>query len=316
MPATSALDRLKIDVSAGFWAAGNSYLRIGLSEFHNTRFSDVIGAQPALGNLAIAVELLMKSTIAKRSLLLLWKNIPVEMKLALTVPESQIDQAAQRRFDLEARTGRYECYDFNECLALCFAIHSGMRNELGAHLKLMSSSRNSAVHSLMPRFGKHEVDRAAVASLRLFEIIKASDSRGYPTYALSEADKRFVSTFLAERVERVKRALDTAREKAKSPDAQETWTSASGWEEFSSKCPVCGSRCVLFGSTDIDAEQDEDGIYTPFLTFQAESLECNGCELKLEDFEELRLAGIDTAYDRSDEMDAWNSDHYVDYDEF
>ena len=50
--------------------------------------------------------------------------------------------------------------------------------------------------------------------------------------------------------------------------------------------------------------EDEEGI-NPSLDFFASGFHCWECGLKLYDSEELRLAGMNTLYDRSGDIDRW-----------
>ena len=52
------------------------------------------------------------------------------------------------------------------------------------------------------------------------------------------------------------------------------------------------------------------------LEFVGESFECGECGLKLEDYDELVMAGIDPVVDRTDEADSWEREHYEDYHDY
>ena len=60
-------------------------------------------------------------------------------------------------------------------------------------------------------------------------------------------------------------------------------------------------------------EMDEDGIGSFSLSFITEKFECQECGLRLEDYDEMQIAGVDPDIDRSDESDQWQKDHYSDY---
>lgn len=80
-------------------------------------------------------------------------------------------------------------------------------------------------------------------------------------------------------------------------------------------CPICESWGILNGYTEDDLVEDEDGAF-PALGFFAEAFNCDECGLSLEDVEELKLAGIDTHYDRSDDIDRWFAEQGNPYDEY
>ena len=69
--------------------ASYGYLMAGLGQFSSERKQrSYAGGQSIVGNLAIAVELMLKSFLANRSLLVLFKSVPVEIRVLLTNPDS------------------------------------------------------------------------------------------------------------------------------------------------------------------------------------------------------------------------------------
>ena len=72
------------------------------------------------------------------------------------------------------------------------------------------------------------------------------------------------------------------------------------------------------GETQVEADIDEDGTANPYLIFLADTFECDGCGINLDDVEELKLAGMDTAYVRPDsDMDDWIAEmEHPDFDEY
>ena len=66
---------LQTDFKKQLGQAALDYLRAGLSLFHQYRKeSDYVIPQAALGNISIAVELMLKAFIASKNLLLLFNN--------------------------------------------------------------------------------------------------------------------------------------------------------------------------------------------------------------------------------------------------
>lgn len=67
---------------------------------------------------------------------------------------------------------------------------------------------------------------------------------------------------------------------------------------------------MLTGDTQVEADIDEDGIENPYLVFFAYTFQCDECGIRLDDVEELRLAGMDIVYMRSDrDMTKWMAEH-------
>ncbi len=77
------------------------------------------------------------------------------------------------------------------------------------------------------------------------------------------------------------------------------------WDVYPIECPVCGCGALLIGQTEERGDYDEDGSPSLSLEFVGESFECEECGLKLEDYDELLIAGIEPDVDRSDEVDSW-----------
>jgi hypothetical protein len=72
----------------------------------------------------------------------------------------------------------------------------------------------------------------------------------------------------------------------------------------------------MFGDTQADSDYDDDDMPAFDLTFFGYSFECEECGLKLEDYDELQMAGIDPIVDRSSESDRWAREYYEDYHDY
>jgi hypothetical protein len=75
---------------------------------------------------------------------------------------------------------------------------------------------------------------------------------------------------------------------------------------------------MLMGETQVEADFDGDGAANPYLIFLADTFQCDGCGISLDDVEELKLAGMDIVYQRSDsDMDKWWAEQEpTDYSEY
>jgi len=226
--------------------SARDYLKIGLSLYHDRRS---IGIQAPIGNLGIAIELMIKTYIAKNNPLLLFQGLPTELKVLFTCPDSSIKSFHWRRFDIDLRSFLYKTI---EVWAYC------------------------------------------------------------PT----KKDISFLSSFDMERAERVRKTIEAAKVKSKELKHDISLTSAEGWDEYNTECPICDSEGILTGNSDFHVLGEDETNFEIFLDFSADSFYCSECGLVLNDYKELELAGMDISYDRSSELDEWFEEHGPEPDEF
>ncbi len=155
--------------------AALGYLELGLTNFFaEQKKSTYAGNQSTIGNLAIAVELMLKSFIAKKNLLLVFKGLPAEIRVLITNPESIPDNFNWSSFEVELRSASYSTIELSECIGLYYLFFPEQKQILDSHLKYLSSVRNASVHSVSPFFQKeYEVNRVAYTALRISITLKA-----------------------------------------------------------------------------------------------------------------------------------------------
>ncbi len=294
------------DAAMGYGNAG-----LALLEGRNS-----IGAnrQAAIGNLAIAVELLLKCWIANTHLLLLFRDVPLQVKCALTAPETIPSVARLAPHVVDLRSCAFRTVEFREAVGLVPLLSPELARRLGAHLRFLVENRNTCVHSALPSFRGYEAQRAAFVFLSLFKHVQQHepDLLRYCRLGDEEADNAFLARFEEERIARVHRAIEAAQAKAKKVEIPNSM-SVDSWEATVISCPVCRSDAVLLGDTQPDGEVDEDGSLLPGLTFVGVAFECEACDLQLKDYDELVIAGVDPVIDRSSELDRWYAQTYEDW---
>lgn len=294
------------------------YLKAGLDLFHKQRQSYYAQPQIALGNLAIAVELMLKTLIAKNNLGLIFKNIPLELRVVFSCPQSIPESFNWRRYDIDLRSFAYKAIELNECISCFYTFFPDLRQTLQPHLKFLSNVRNMSLHSAFPSFQQYELDRVAFLALQIFKILRDNKILELFHYLPSEKDSKFLDDFQAERIERVKKVIENAKEKSRKISHKGSGIIldlSDSWDAYVFTCPICDSDGILGGYTEDDLVEDEDGAF-PSLGFFAEAFSCDECGLSLEDVEELELAGIDTHHDRSDDLDRWFAEEGNPYDEY
>jgi hypothetical protein len=285
------------------------YLKVGLDLFHREYGGSFALIEPAIGNLAIAVELMLKTLLVKQNPLLLFRDLPLELKVMFTCPDAvKQDSFNWRAYDVELRSFGYKTMELDELISTFFLFFPSQKQVLRPHLKFLSKCRNASVHLSLPSFQTYELERTAYVALRVYLILRDYDSDLFrPTwYHLDKRDEEFLSKYDTERTERVRKKVESARENAKRIEAKNVWVSVDGWVADVTKCPVCGCDGVLTGETRVEADIDEDGSANPYLVFLADTFKCEGCGLSLDDANELQLAGMDLSYDRPEsDMEKW-----------
>ncbi len=293
------------------------YFKVGLEFLHKERKSTHPLIEPAIGNLATAIELMLKAFLAKNNLVLLFNDLPLELTILFTCPDSLLsDSLSWRYLDNLLRASAHKTFELGELIASFYVFCPGKRQALRPYFKLLSRCRNASIHLSLPSFQRYELERTAYLALSVFQILDKEKYSPSFYYRLTKEDKRFLSEYNEERIERVRRKIEVAKENAKK--AKDTWILADSWDTYETTCPICGCGGMLTGETQVEADFDEDGIASPYLIFLADTFQCDGCGISLDDVEELRLAGMHIVCQRSDsDMDKWWAEHEpTDYSEY
>jgi hypothetical protein len=288
------------EISTSFKKSAIDFFRLGIKDFHSIRKFELPHFQTAVANLCISIELLFKSIIAEKSIRDLYKNLPQEFQIYLSTPEIIPDASTFRKFSVDLKSSAYKTIEFNECISLFYLFYQDEKQKYRPYLSLLSNIRNSSIHAFLPRFQLYDLSKVAYLCIDLFYFILGAKELLLHK-EIKEDNIKFMKDYDSERVERVRKSIDAAKEKAKKLDHTGSMISVDDWNIFVGTCPVCDSDVLLYGYTDPRYE-GEDG----YLDFYADSLECEECGLKLDDFEELKLAGVEIHYDRYESIyDYW-----------
>jgi hypothetical protein len=285
------------------------YLDVGLDLFHHEHRGSSTIIEPSIGNLAIAVELMLKTFLVKQNPLLLFRDLPLELKVLFACPDAVKGGSFNwRAYDVELRSYGYKTMELNELISVFLIFFPSQKQVLRPHLKFLSRCRNASVHLSLPSFQTYELERTVYVALRVYLILSDYDSDIFKSnwYHLDKRDEEFLSKYNTERTERVRKKIESARENAKRIKAKNVQVLVDGWEVDVTECPVCGCDGVLTGETTVEADIDEDGSANPYLVFLADTFKCDECGLSLDDANELQLAGMELSYDRPEsDMEKW-----------
>jgi hypothetical protein len=294
---------LQTEISRSLLTAATAYYQTGIKRFHELRWNK-LGYQPAVGNLTISVELLLKAILAKQALRHLYTDLPSEAQLMLTYPESLPDTFTARQYANELRSFSRGTVDLNQAISYFYQFFPDKKQEYKPYLSLIATVRNVSVHGALPSFQRYDLERVAYMSTRLFAFVSEKNLFDGFYVWLEKETQEFLKNYQEERIKRVKDAIEAAKARSKTIEHYGSYISQpTEWECYVIKCPVCGSDAVGYGDT-ADGT-DEDG---PALWFLANSFSCEECGLGLNDTEELVLAGIDIVYDRTAEFSKWPHD--------
>lgn len=293
--------------------SARDYLKIGLSLYHDRRS---IGIQAPIGNLGIAIELMIKTYIAKNNPLLLFQGLPTELKVLFTCPDSSIKSFHWRRFDIDLRSFLYKTIELNECIKIFYIFFSAHRQLLQPYFRFLSDCRNLSVHAAYPSFQIYDLERTVYLALNVHKILNEAKTFEVWAYCPTKKDISFLSSFDMERAERVRKTIEAAKVRSKELKHDISLTSAEGWDEYNTECPICDSEGILTGNSDFHVLGEDETNFEIFLDFSADSFYCSECGLVLNDYKELELAGMDISYDRSSELDEWFEEHGPEPDEF
>lgn len=282
----STINDTQLELNRLFSNAGISYLSSALSKGYISYYDKSLSGQTIIGNAAIAVELLIKSWLASINLCLPFKDLPTGLLLILfTENESRFAP-----FRVEILDGRYKTLELDECIALLESTFPDETRLIRSHFKKLSNMRNLAVHAFVPDYQQYQVDRSVYVALRTYMILSDANVFNYAKYRLTKDDLEFISVFDENWIVRVEKALNEAKKAAKSIPIPVTATIA-GDDVWAVDCPICGSSAVAHGQCSSLPDSDVIECF-------AESFDCSQCHLKLEDGQEMELAGIELYFQK------------------
>ena len=270
------------------------YFRNGLDLFQKSKDSEDSSFQAALGNISIAIELLLKTLISKKCPKYLFTNLPLEIELKLTYPTSFLPLDAAQERDLNDFFFKSE--QFNKCISIFYVLFPELKKELQPYFKFISEVRNSAVHSVLPNFQRIDLDRSTYLLLLLSRRLIFEKIISQSQFKLTDKELNFLKCYDQQRIERIKKKIENSTIEAKKLNKPVLMLMEEDWQERKTKCPVCQSDAYLIGYCEFEYEKTYDGADT-FLTFFSEAFECEACKLKLFDREELSYAGIELTKD-------------------
>ncbi len=299
------VDDFKKQVTEDLRSNSLAYYEIGIGIFHKSRMKNKGEFQPAIGNLAISVELLLKSVIAHKAIKMLYQCLSHEAQLLLCYPES-LPENYKSDFllnELKNFRSKFKTIQIDEAVSLFCFFYPELKKEYKQFFSLLTSIRNISVHASVQNHQWYKLEHTAFFSTKLFQAVEELNIFSSISFYISKETEDFLLHYEDGKVTKVRDALKKATEVTEKGDLSEPSYSTDDWNEMNQTCPICNRNGIYIGETEEDGDGDEENGMP--LTFQCESYFCKACGLKLEDYKELKLANMETSVDRSDEINQW-----------
>lgn len=306
------LQTVQDEICNGIEKNAIGYLKSGIGLFnsnkkHNVLFKDF---QVIIGILGISVELMLKALIARECFPFLYKGLSTDLLLKLIYPEKITGNFQHHFLKLRTFNSKYNSIEFNEAIGIFYIMFPDKVKEFKPYFNSISEERNNSVHAYIPSFQKHDVDRFAYISLKLYDLLR-TEKKMFNKYGYS-VDTKFISQYDQERILRVKDKIKKSKDKLNNVNRihkKEISSNLIDWDNIYINCPVCGSDAILNGETDF-LDNGNESVYCWNLIFRGESFGCDCCGLSLDEYEELELAGIDTEVEISEHIEDYLCDVY------
>ncbi|MCE5250910.1 hypothetical protein LLG96_11880 [bacterium] len=310
------IHELKTRYTEDLARSAREFLEIGVNLFHRHRSSEGEFSRTAVDMLSTGTELSIKAFITEKNLGLIFRDIPPEIRVFLSCPESIPHFFQWRTFEPDIRAGTFETLDLNECISCFYIFFPHIKQLLLPHLRFLSMWGNKLGHNAQIPIEPFEFERSGYAVFQILSLLNENESSNLVYHTLTDTDRQFMASFETMRIERVKMAIDQAKSQAYEFSERGIEAIMSqNWDTFTAQCPICGYRGHLYGYTEIAIGEAEDGPQAS-LDFFATMYNCDGCGLKLNDIEEMMLANMAILYDRSEDLDRWFHDHRASADWF
>mgnify|MGYP003985323681 CR=1 FL=1 len=305
-------EELKRNVSSSLLNSARSYYKVGLIEVFKSKTNDWRNFQPAIGNLSISVELLLKYLVAQKSIRYLYQNIPLEAQILLTDPNCLPGNHRPYYID-NIKWFSKKTIELQKAIELFNIYFPDKKNEFNSFFSSIPDIRNVCVHAAIPRFKKFELDRITYFTIKLFRYVGKIDKKAivHLTKILEGKIVEFIDSYEETTIKIVKDKIKNAQSIAANRNFEKIYSTCEGWEEMLQICPVCNEEGICLGNT--NPLFDDDG--GTMLIFEASSFQCFSCKLELDSYEEMVFADMDIELPRDEgEEEDWvrqNEDYFM-----
>lgn len=298
---------LKSELQRNLVSSATAYYRIGINEYLSTHQTTWENYQAAVGNLAIAIELMLKAFVAGRCFRKLFVGLPDELDLLLAQDTTPPKSIAWRRFETALRSFELKTIELDQAIGLYYIYFPEQKTGLRSYFAFLAATRNTSVHAALPGFQRYDLARVSFLAVKVMRHLQDEKVLVEPR-VLQPKTEEIVKQFDHDRVERVMKKIKEGKEACKKLTHEKAaiHVSSSDFDLYVIECPICGSDTVASGQTEFNTTYDDNGDHPrPVLTFLPDELHCEDCGLEIDDSRDFSLVGLDEAYDRSDDLDKW-----------
>jgi hypothetical protein len=294
---------LRLEIERNLAATATAYYRIGITEYLNAEARMWESYQAAVGNLAIAIELMLKAFVARNCFRKLYVGLPDELDIFLSQTETPPPSVSLRPFEDALRSFEQKTIELNQAIAIYEIYFPDKKLELHSYFNFLATTRNVSVHGALPDFQRHDLTRVSYLAISLIKHLEEQRILTEPA-DLALKTKDIQKRFDRERVERVTKKIRAARQIAKRLTGKRNaiFTNPNDFEELVLPCPICSTDIVTAGYTEEKIVSEDDA----FLTYFLNEFRCSECGLEIDDPRDLRLVGLSETHDRSDQWDEWS----------
>jgi len=245
--------------------------------------------QTPISMFSIALELLLKSLIAKKSAHLIFEKLPSEITTSFEM-EALISKVNRRKLE----NFKFDTINFEKSVSLV-SQHYNIDN-FKSHLKKVRLIRNQSLHSVIS-----SLDKSALYHLFYLVVILSEKcySVGCTEYnIISETERIFIKKINIDQIGQLRERVDCAQKKAE--ELIETTVIATGnktnWNSYKGECSICSSYGNFTGETQLVGNK----VYQ--LIFKPSSFECPNCGFELFNCEELDKLHFEKIIPRDEDL--------------
>lgn len=269
----------------------------------------------AIGNMSIAIELMLKSYLVEIHPLTILTGIPEELRLYLLNEENEIDGINFYKYiKIMNHKLNLKTIELQKVVSMFLKYESNVKQELNNYLRKMIKLRNESIHGTNIDVTRIEFEKIAYLTIKIFE--KMSKHEYFKQHRKLIVNKKidsFIKQYDKNLIDNLDKKVEKAKTNTKGTAEKKIITILSSLSEYVINCPICNNSAILGGYTDGE-KKDEQYPEETDLVFYAETFKCEFCGLSLDDYEELLLLDIDTVLDNNDSFGEWLDNYYDSFD--
>ena len=267
--------------------------------------------QAAIGNMAICCELMIKTAIVKICPRKLFAGLPDTLDVYLTSKGHPFKDLHMHIFLNDLLEFKYKTIELSSSISIFKILFPDEAKKLRRHFSQLAGIRNVAVHAGIREVRRFDLHQIGYLFYSLYKFCRINKLISSYMRDLSEEEHEFLLAYDHARIQRVTDSFKDAKDRSKSISELSFESSDSDeFDRYTIECPVCASLVIVEGTTELDFSMGSDGMEEQGLTFWPDYFKCDACGLVLCDYRDFALVGLDSAFDRTDDIEFWNFGEY------